>query len=404
MTDLTPSSNQRSVLERCRREIGRCVRCGSCRTVCPSFLQKNEESFSPRGRVALARAVLEGRLSVSTVFEDRLGSCTGCLACESACAGAVPVYEIVQAAKEQAVAEVGTGIIRSLLARVLKNERMMRATAWLAPLALHYRFQMRSTERAARNASAIKGGPSKGKVVFFPGCAVNHFQPEVGAAAINVLHAIGYDVIVPDGLKCCGRPLLSLGDREAAREQAEHNQALFAGIRADAVVTACASCSLTFKKEYPTLLRPGGKTVSVLDIHEFLAERLQEADLSHVDARITWHDPCHLGRGQGLAKTARQLLTAIPGVTLIEMKDADRCCGFGGIMRVTHTQLSDGIADVKARNIVATRARTVVTGCPGCGMQIREGLARAGSDIQVLHTVQLLEKALSNATRDKSDK
>ncbi len=351
--------------------------------------------------MALVKALLDGRLTVSEVYKDRLASCTGCLACEASCPSGVPVTEIIQAAKEQAVAEAGRGIIGAMLSGVLTRPGLFRSAAWLAPVALHYAKGRGS--RVQGSGSRIQGpgarskDRSKGTVAFFPGCAVDSFQPEIGTATIGVLNRLGYEVVVPDGLKCCGRPLLSLGDREAAELLAEHNTGLLAMLDADYVVTACASCGLTFKKEYPTLLRPGTKPPEVLDIHEFFASRISGHKLGPVNKRITWHDPCHLGRGQGLSGVAREILRSVPGLTLREMSDADRCCGFGGVMRIAHRGLSDGIAEEKARAVIATEASAVVTGCPGCRMQIANALTRAGAEIDVLHTVQVIEEAMSNA-------
>ncbi len=418
----------RPVLEKYRSEIARCVKCGSCRAVCPPFLAKNEESFSPRGRMALIKAVLDGRLDISRIFEDRLETCTSCLACDATCASKVPLCDVMQAAREQAVDELGAGFVKTIIGGILENNHVMKAAARLAPLALHYSFltptsrnqichkdtkaQRKSksiSRKEARPAFALplinagckqkaqKKANSRGSVVFFPGCAVNYFQKDVGTAAIEVLSRMGFDTIVPEGLKCCGRPLLSLGDRNAAAETAAYNIGLFSDLKADAIVTACASCSLTFKREYPKLLRPGAEIPALLDIHEFVALKLQRERFLPLKRSITWHDPCHLNRGQGLAKAARELLVSIPGINLVEMKNADACCGFGGVMRVAHRKLSNAIAKEKVKNIMATTAGAVVTGCPGCLMQIRDALRRAGSGIEVIHTVQLLEEALSNA-------
>ena len=214
------------------------------------------------------------------------------------------------------------------------------------------------------------------------------------------MNKIGYEVIIPDDLKCCGRPLLSLGDRRSAAELAEHNRAKFARLECDAIVTACASCSLTFKNEYPRLLSPGSSP-AVLDIHEFLAVWIRRVGFSSLPKTVTWHDPCHLGRGQGLAKTARDILSVIPGLTLVEMRNADRCCGFGGVMRIMHRELSDGIAADKAKNIIASGASTVVTGCPGCRLQIADSLRRKDSTIDVVHTVQLLDEAIVMRSADR---
>ena len=391
------------MLEHYRGDVSRCVKCGVCGAVCPSYVHARDESFSARGRMALIKAVLDGRLTVSGIYKDRLSTCTSCLACETSCPSNVPVTEIIQAAKEQAVAESGMGIVNSVIAGALKQPALFRAAAWLAPVVLHYEKgplsgttgkRMGRAEYGVRN---YKTRRTHGRVAFFPGCAVEHFQEDIGKATIGVLNAVGYDVVIPEDLKCCGRPLLSLGDRRAAEELALHNAALFEALEVDAIVTACASCGLTFKKEYPKLLRSGMKTPVVLDIHAFLSGRLAGIRLNPVRKNITIHDPCHLGRGQGLSRTVRDLLCAIPGLTLREMKDADRCCGFGGVMRITHRGLSDSIAETKVKNICASSASVVATGCPGCRMQIADALRRHGSDIEVMHPVQLLEQALANS-------
>ena len=386
--------------ERYGKEISRCVKCGSCRAVCPPSILDRSESLSARGRMALIKAVIEGRLRFSSIVKDRLATCTSCLACEASCPSNVPVPEIIEAAKQEAVRESGLGIINQIVASSLKSDVAMRFLAWLAPLLLHYpggSVQGKGPEprRGWRPGSEfVANGKARGRVALFPGCAISHFQQDIGRSAIAVLSAIGYEVIVPKGLQCCGRPLLSLGDRKGAEELALHNSTLLTGLEVDAVVTACASCGLTFKREYPKLLPPGVKTPHMHDIHEFMSRGLSEKALRAVQKSVTFHDPCHLGRGQGLSGAARDVLRSLPGLVLVEMKNADRCCGFGGVMRITHGELSNAIAADKAAMIMQTGASAVVTGCPGCRMQITEALRRAGSPIDVVHTVQIVEEAL----------
>jgi glycolate oxidase iron-sulfur subunit len=359
--------------------------------------------------MALIKAIRDGRLAVSDRYRSRLASCTGCLACEESCASGVPVSAILQAAKEQAAEEAGTGTVNAVIAGIIKHPAAFRLVARLAPMALHFsgraikgrgsslesgvqssRFNVQRL-RTAEN----KRRKAKGTIIFFPGCAITYFQPDIGTAMNTVLNALGYDMVVPSGLNCCGRPLLSLGDRKSAVELAAHNSRIFAELEADAIVTACASCGLTFKKEYPKLLPPGSKRPVVLDIHEFLASKPRKLRLRPVQQSITIHDPCHLGRGQGLSGAARDLLAGVPGITILEMQNADRCCGFGGVMRVTQRGLSDGIAEEKVKSIIATGASITATGCPGCRMQLTDALRRAGSDVTVLHPVQILEAAIS---------
>jgi glycolate oxidase iron-sulfur subunit len=356
--------------------------------------------------MALIKAVLDKKLPVSAIFKDRLATCTNCLACEASCPSNVPVTGIIEAAKQEAITESGLGLINRIVSSSLKSDVTMRTFAWLAPFVLHYSGGALKGKGLGTSGLLLRSGfapkeKTRGRVALFPGCAINHFQQDIGQAAIIVLGAIGHDVIVPNGLQCCGRPHLSFGDRKSAEELALKNSAILAGLQVDAVVMACASCGLTFKKEYPKLLPPEVKMPRVLDIHELLSRGFSERSLRAVHKTVTFHDPCHLGRGQGLSGTARAVLRSVPGLTLVEMKNADRCCGFGGVMRITHRDLSNAIGWDKAATIIATGASAVVTGCPSCRMQITEALRRAGSDISVVHTVQILEEALVSAEQKK---
>ena len=399
MKSVRRETASRALLEQYRQEISRCVKCGSCGTVCPPAILERSESLSARGRMAIIKAVLDKKLPVSAIFKDRLATCTGCLACEASCPSNVPVTEIIEAAKQEAVRESGFGLINRIVSYSLKNDVAMHSLAWLAPFVLHYPGGALKGKGVSASGHRLEAGfvtkeKTRGRVALFPGCAINHFQQDIGQAAIKVLSAIGHDVIVPKDLQCCGRPHLSFGDRKSAEDLALKNSAILAGLQVDAVVTACASCGLTFKKGYPKLLPPGVRMPRVLDIHELLSHGFSEKELRAVQKTVTVHDPCHLGRGQGLSGTARAVLRSVPGLVLVEMKNADRCCGFGGVMRITHGELSNAIGGDKAAMIIATGASSVVTGCPSCRMQIAEALRRAGSHIDVVHTVQILEEAL----------
>jgi len=398
-------------LEPYRREIARCVRCGACSTVCPSFLADRRESRSPRGRIALIEAVLDGRLEASQVYRDRLATCTGCLACGTRCSSGVPAAAVIQAAKEDAVLQAGTGLVAGAVAAALQHPRLMRSLAWLAPVALHYHAaDVRGTgpgRKAGRGTRTGRPGRER-RVVLFPGCAIGYFQKDIERASVAVLEALGCEVVVPEGLHCCGRPFLSLGDRDAARACAEGNAALLRSLDAEAVVTACASCGMTFKQEYAELLGAGGAAFPpVRDIHEFLADKMDRLQLDALPGRYTVHDPCHLGRGQGLAGTLRAVLRSVPGVDLVEMREPDRCCGFGGVMRATHPELSRAMGSPKAKDIRSTGASLVVTGCPSCRMQLSDALRTEGTEAEVVHTVQVIERAMrrqGQRTRGKDQK
>lgn len=387
-------------LEPYRRDLARCVRCGVCASVCPSFLAVHQESLSARGRIALIDAVLDNRLHASAIFADRLATCTTCLACEAACPSNVPVAAIIQAAKADAVRSAGRGLISRFAAAALASNSAMRSLAWLAPIVLRYGKSgvgdpgSKISDFGAVNEKEKDPG-SRGRIAFYPGCAIKYFHQDIGRSSVAVLERAGYEVIVLDDAACCGRPFLSLGDQAAARAAAERNQQHFASLGVDMVVTSCASCGLTFKQEYPEQLAPSeAVSVPVRDIHEVLAGCIPELALGTLTQQVTWHEPCHLGRGQGLAKTARTVLGSIPGIRITEMENPDRCCGFGGIMRIGHHDLSNSIGDAKANDIIKTNTQIVVTGCPGCRMQLADSLKRAGSGAVVLHTVQVVEEAM----------
>lgn len=385
--------------EHLMKEVARCVRCGACRAVCPSFIYGDGESFSPRGRIAIIKATLEGRLPFSEIYRDRLATCLGCLSCDVICPAGVPASGIIRTARERAFAEEGPRIAERLVAGVFKYRAAMRSLAWLAPFVLRFRPDAVSGFGGAYISTfphkSVKAGASKGtdRAVFFPGCGLQHLQQDVLSASIEVLSAIGYDVYVPEKGVCCGQPLLSLGDRSGAEKFGRMNAKIFADLGADTVITACATCGLTFKKEYPKLLPPGVRIPRVMDIHEALVNRLPR-DLKIDPIHVTVHDPCHLGRGQGLSDVLRSVLRSVDGVSVVEMARPDRCCGFGGVMRAGHKALSARIGAAKAEDIAKTGAEAVVTGCPGCRMQIADSIWRAGLDIPVLHTVQVVAGAL----------
>ncbi len=381
------------------KEVARCVRCGACRAVCLSYIHGNGESFSPRGRIAIIKAALEGKLPFSEIYRDRLATCLGCLSCDTICPAGVPASGIIRAARERAYADEGPRLAERLVAGVFKHIAVMRSLAWLAPFVLRFRPDAISESGGALirtfPSESVKGRAGKGtdRVVFFPGCGLQHLQQDVLSASIEVLTAIGYDVYVPERAVCCGHPLLSLGDRSGAEKFGRTNAEIFAELGADTVITACATCGLTFKKEYPKLLPPGIGIPKVMDIHEALMNRLPR-DLKIDPIHVTVHDPCHLGRGQGLSDVLRSVLRSVGGVTVVEMVRPDRCCGFGGVMRAGHKALSARIGAAKAEDIAKTGAEAVVTGCPGCRMQIADSLRRAGLDTPVLHTVQVVARAL----------
>ncbi len=251
------------------------------------------------------------------------------------------------------------------------------------------------------------------RVAYFVGCATNLLYPETGRATVDALARSGVDVVVPRGQTCCGTPVFNSGDFETARAMARRNIRLLRATGADAVVTGCGSCGLTLKREYEQMLGlDGGVGLPVFDFAEFLAYRGFDAgsaelaaDASeaggrsrdHADAgaappkvRVTYHDPCHLSRGQGIRDEPRQLLRALPWVEFVEMRDADRCCGSGGTFSLSHYDISKQIGARKVAAIRDAEVDVVVTECPSCVMQLRDMLTQAGLDVAVVSVADLV--------------
>jgi glycolate oxidase iron-sulfur subunit len=333
------------------------------------------------------------------------------------------------AARESLAQKRGLTTFHKAVGRVIGNRKLMNmgalAAAILGPLffrkvpktsGLRLRFPLpfvggkRHIPQIARkpfmdrHPEVIPGEPGKPRIVFFVGCMTNFVYTEIGEAALALFRHLGCTVIIPKTQQCCGLPGMSGGDLATVRELAENNLAALEKYEADYIMTACATCGGALHKFYPALI---GKK------HPELAERLKDIAEKTVDAAqllqklglnpeetgagerltVTYHDPCHL-RTRGITSQPRQLLTAAPGIELREMAGADKCCGLGGTFNVYHYDASMQINEVKSRAIAETGAEAVATGCPGCMMQLSDGLQQKGLRVRVIHTLELLARAL----------
>jgi len=218
-------------------------------------------------------------------------------------------------------------------------------------------------------------------------------------STVRVLARNGCEVFTPQ-VTCCGMPHLGYGELEVARELARQNIATFEGQELEAIVTDCASCGATLR-EYRDLLagdpdcaeQAAVFSAQVRDVSAYLDEIGLELPKGKVELRVTYHDPCHLVRGQGVAGQPRRLLKAIPGLELVEMAEADWCCGNAGSHAITDPQGSGEILDRKMAQVAATGAEVVASGCPGCQIQLWRGVRRAGLKMRVVHPIELLDQA-----------
>jgi glycolate oxidase iron-sulfur subunit len=243
-------------------------------------------------------------------------------------------------------------------------------------------------------------GQPRYRVGFFLGCAQNLLFSEESKATVGVLRRNGCTVITPRDTQCCGMPARGYGRMDLVRAQAKQNIAIFERAGVDLIITDCATCGSTLK-EYRTLLenedgwaeRAQEFSARIRDVSEFLAEIPLEKPKGQIKTTVTYHDPCHLRRGQKVWQQPRALLSGIDGIDLIELPEADWCCGSAGSQLVTHYETSTRVMDRKLNHLAGTGAQVIASGCPGCQMQLLTGVRRSKMDVRVVHPITLLAEA-----------
>jgi glycolate oxidase iron-sulfur subunit len=247
-------------------------------------------------------------------------------------------------------------------------------------------------------------GTRRARVAFFAGCVAQVTFSELNRATIRVLQANGCEVIVPDAQVCCGALAAHAGVRDTARELAEKNFDAFRTDEFDAIITNAAGCGSTLK-EYTHLFEPRTTdydkaakfTAKVRDVTEFLAELGVTARMRETPVRVTYQDSCHLVHGQKIREAPRTLLRAIPGVTFVEMPMSELCCGSAGVYNVTETKTSMELLDQKMDNVAQAKADVIVTANPGCILQLRAGVAKRKTGQEVMHVVELMDRATQSS-------
>ena len=412
-------------LKRVEDQLKKCVKCGACRANCPAFAAFGREPAVARGKIALAQHILKDDLELDDQSYEAMSKCLLCGSCVEKCPNEVPTDEIVIAARESLARKRGLTTFHQAVGQVIKNRSRMKMGAKMAsvlgPLffkkvpetsGLRLRFPLpfvgnqrhipaiAKTPFIDRHPEVILGEPGKPRIVFFVGCMTNFVYTGVGEATLALFRHLGCTIIIPKGQQCCGLPGMSGGDLNTVRELAEKNLDELERYEADYVMSACATCGGALHRLYPLVVGKrnpelksrlealAAKTVDASQLLHKLGLKPEETGAGE-KIRITYHDPCHL-RTRGITSQPRELLKGTPGVELVEMEGADRCCGLGGTFNVYHYDSSMTINDTKSKAIADTNAQAVVTGCPGCMMQLSDGLKQHGSSIEVLHTVEIL--------------
>ena len=408
--------------------IEKCVHCGFCLPVCPTYVLWGQEMDSPRGRIYLMKLASEGKTAMSPQWVSHFDSCLGCVACMPACPSGVDYGKLIEATRSQIERHhkrsLGEQFHRWLLFETFTKPERLNILRW--PLLFYQKSgaqavlrqsgllrllpksagameallpEVRKIEEIEEVTAAERG--TRRRVGLMLGCVQRTFLSHVNAATVRALAAEGCEVVAPREQPCCGALLVHAGEEERAQKLARKTIDVFEGAHVDTIVTNAAGCGSNVK-EYPHLLRDDlgyaerAKRFSACckDISEILAEMAPQAARKPLQLRVAFLDSCHLQHAQGVRSQPRLLLAQIPGLELLEIPESPICCGSAGIYNLIQPDAANALGDRKAQLIVLLQPDVVVTGNPGCMMQLQTSLARAGRKIPVKHTIELLDASI----------
>ncbi len=386
--------------------LEKCVRCGSCRSVCPVFNVTKEEPSVARGKIFLANMINEGKLELDKEAAGIFNLCTTCLRCQEICPVMVDYEEIALSSRALSVEKFGLPIEKKLIVEVMSKHHLLNAITKMGSVLQRILFKRRGFNSVLRFSlpklgkvliPQMKSKPINSEdkffnvkqeretLVFFTGCMFNNFYTETAINVVKILNALGYSVLIPKDQFCCGAPALFSGDLKTFEKMKEKNMKHLSKFKDFRFITACATCGHVLKKEY--------KELQVYDLLEILYENLETIGTWKLpkEMEVTWHHPCHIIRGQGIPRHyPLDILKCIENIKFLEMEDADNCCGMGGTFKYSYPTISAKIQSLKADNAVNTGAEVIATECPGCVMNIAEGLERISANMQSLHIADVL--------------
>jgi len=410
-----------------------CIRCGMCLPHCPTYNIMKVERASPRGRAALVRSVADGRLELTHNFADQVYLCLDCRACETACPSGVRIGYMIESARSQ----VEQNAQSNPFVKVLKNflfgwlfHRHWRLEMAAFPLRIYQKsglqnllhkiglFKILPKQLGFMEALSPRGltvpfrhtlpelvparGEEKARVGYFLGCMMSIMFNKTTNATVNILNRSNCTVVTSKDIRCCGAPLLTEGYKHKALDLMRHNVDLFEKMNVDYIVTDCAACAASCK-EYGEFLeddpdyREKAKSFSskVREINEFLADwpHTAKAEKSPFDkpVKALYDEPCHLCHAQGIWEQPKKMIRSVPDVELVDLPEADWCCGSAGVYNVTHYDMSMKILDRKMDNVEQVEADILLTANPGCLLQLAYGVQQRKLPLKVMHIVELLD-------------
>ncbi|WP_138419538.1 (Fe-S)-binding protein [Aquibacillus sediminis] len=419
-------------------ELLNCMRCGFCLPSCPTYIESGkDEAHSPRGRIALMKAVVDGDIEPDDDVKRSLDMCLGCRACEPVCPSGVNYGHLLEQARDIIYQNKKTSApIRALRSVTLKgmfpyHNRMVQMTGLLGfyqrsgiqDFARKTGLMNKLPESMQLMEKVLPDVPTKKvmrdrptylepikkqtkRVAFFSGCLMDTIFLPTNDATTKLLQYAGCEIVIPETQGCCGALQGHSGERDQAKQMAKKNIQAFEEADVDYIITNAGGCG-AFLVDYGHLLKDDPEWAArakafsnkIMDITRVLVELDFHKEALQLDEQIiTYQDSCHLKNGQRTFMEPRQLLESIDGTQYVEMKDADRCCGSAGIYNLVESEMSMQILDYKMKQTKATKAKTVVTTNPGCLLQMKLGIEKEGlsDQMRAVHIVDLLLEAYEN--------
>jgi glycolate oxidase iron-sulfur subunit len=383
-------------------DLATCVHCGLCLDACPTFRATGLETESPRGRIQLMTEWKRGTLPFTEEQARHIDLCLGCRTCEAVCPSGVPYGRIIEAGRAE-VEHIRQPSSKRWLARTALRQLVghpLRLRAFGSMTRAAQAVGLTKIARAGRQLPQLEApfrAPHSGiapaiearryRVAFLVGCVMPILYPRSHAAAVRLLQLAGCEVWFPQGERCCGALLAHNGDLEGAGRLRDANMRIYERGQFDALIVDSAGCGSHLKDFYPKLK---GR---VKDLTEWLAEVGLPPAEHEVKVRVTYQDACHLAHAQRIRKQPRDLIRALPGIELVEMRHPEICCGAAGLYSTLEPAMSTTILREKTDDVLSTRADLVVTANPGCQMQLSTGIRSRGSNMRVEHIAELLVRA-----------
>ncbi len=415
--------------------IRECVHCGFCLPACPTYVLWREEMDSPRGRIYLMKAAAEGKIgAMDESFVSHFDRCLGCMSCMTACPSGVKYDKLIEATRAQIERHHHRGVwdrfTRWLIFQLFPHPRRLR---WLSlPLWLYQksglrwlfyktRFVRLLPKRLQQMDSLLPSlraplqgfnhpqkvaarGTARLKVGMILGCVQRVFFDNINAATIRVLQAEGCDVFIPRAQDCCGALATHVGREAESLAAARRLIDSFTGFDLDYIVVNAAGCGSNLK-EYGYLLRDDPQYAAKArafadkcrDVSEILTMLPSQAERHPLVMRAAFHDSCHLLHAQQIRTQPRALLKSIPGLELVELPEANICCGSAGVYNLVEPTTAHDLGQRKAEHVSKSNVAMLVSGNPGCLLQISKELREKGQNVRTAHFIEVLDWSIGNA-------